>query len=178
MSGTESRLSGYRRRRDRFFGEHQHSPLTAEQKARFQGLDYFPERDDLVLALDLDTSGDQVGDGIGLSTTDGQTKPFFRAGTISFEVDGAPVTLTVLRDGERGSYFLPFRDGSAGNETYEVGRYLEPQALPDGRLHVDLNYAYNPYCAYGSGWSCPIPPEENRVAVAVPAGERAFRLPD
>lgn len=178
MSSSESRLSGYRRRRDTFFGTHQHSPLTDEQKARFQGLDYFPEREDLVLALDLDTSGDRVGEEIDLATTDGQTKPFFRAGTISFAVDGQPVTLTVLRDGARGGYFLPFRDGSAGSETYEVGRYLEPQALPDGRLHVDLNYAYNPYCAYGSGWSCPIPPPENSIAVTVPAGERAFTLPD
>ena len=67
---------------------------------------------------------------------------------------------------------------SAGDETYEVGRYLEPQLLPDGRLHVDLNYAYNPFCAYGSGWSCPIPPAENHLSVMIPAGERAFRLPD
>ncbi len=39
---------------------------------------------------------------------------------------------------------------------------------------LDLNYAYNPYCAYGDGWSCPLPPAENVLSVAVEAGERAF----
>ena len=177
MTETPSRLAGYRHRRDHFFGSHDHSPLTAEQRAKFTGLDYFPEREDLVLALDLDESGDTVGEEVVLDTTDGQHKHFFRAGVVRFEVDGQPVELTMLRD-ERGGLFLPFRDASAGQGTYEVGRYLEPQRLPDGRLHVDLNYAYNPFCAYGSGWSCPIPPEENRIGVTIPAGERAFTLPE
>jgi len=85
-----------------------------------------------------------------------------------------PVELTVLRDSDRGSLFIPFRDASAGGETYEVGRYLEPQARPDGTLEVDFNYSYNPFCAYGTGWSCPIPPEENRLSVTISAGEKAF----
>lgn len=177
MSESPSRLAGYRHRRDHFFGSHDHSPLTAAQREKFTGLDYFPEREDLVLALDLDESGETVGEAVVLDTTDGQHKHFFRAGVVRFEVDGQPVELAMLRD-ERGGLFLPFRDASAGKETYEVGRYLEPQRLPDGRLHVDLNYAYNPFCAYGSGWSCPIPPEENRIAVTIPAGERAFKLPE
>ena len=88
-----------------------------------------------------------------------------------------PVELTVFRDSDRGSLFIPFRDASAGGETYEVGRYLEPQARPDGTLEVDFNYAYNPFCAYGEGWSCPIPPEENRLAVTIAAGEKAFTDP-
>jgi uncharacterized protein (DUF1684 family) len=130
-----------------------------------------------VFALELDESGENVGELVVLDTTDGQHKHFFRAGIVRFEVDGQPVELTMLSD-ERGGLFLPFRDGSAGKETYEVGRYLEPQRLPDGRLHVDLNYAYNPFCAYGPGWSCPIPPEENRISITIPAGERAFKLPE
>jgi uncharacterized protein (DUF1684 family) len=97
-------------------------------------------------------------------------------GRVRFEVDGAPVALTDFRDGDRGSYFIPFRDASAGRETYGFGRYLEPQGRPDGTLDIDFNYAYNPFCAYGEGWSCPIPPEENRLSVAIPAGERAFRV--
>ena len=175
MSETPSRLAGYRQRRDHFFGTHAHSPLTDEQRAKFTGLDYFPEREDLVLALDLDDGGEGVDVGGVRDMNDGQHKHFSRAGAVRFEVDGQPVQLTMLRD-ERGGLFLPFRDASAGKETYEVGRYLEPQKLPDGRLHVDLNYAYNPFCAYGSGWSCPIPPDENRIDVTIPAGERVFRL--
>ncbi|MGH2615651.1 MAG: DUF1684 domain-containing protein, partial [Thermomicrobiales bacterium] len=156
MTDRTERLAGYRHRRDHFFGGHAHSPLTEEQRERFHGLDYFPERDDLALNLSLDESAADIGEEIELPTTDGQRKPFVRAGRVQFDVDGAAVTLTVFRDGDRGSYFIPFRDASAGEETYEVGRYLEPQGRPDGTLDIDFNYAYNPFCAYGEGWSCPI----------------------
>ena len=178
MSGRGGRLSGYRQRRDHFFGHHAHSPLTDEQRSWFTGLDYFPEREDLVLTLPLDESGEGIGEVVEIPTTDGLTKSFVRAGRIGFDVDGEPVALTVFRDGERGSFFIPFRDASAGEETYEVGRYLEPQSRPDGALDVDFNYAYNPFCAYGEGWSCPIPPEENVLGIVIPAGERAFREPE
>ncbi len=174
MIGGADRLAGYRHRRDHFFGDHPHSPLTEEQRATFAGLDYFPEREDLALNLPLDESGGGVGDAVEIPTTDGKTKPFVRVGRVRFDVDGDDVTLTVFRDSDRGSLFIPFRDAMAGDETYEVGRYLEPQTRPDGTLDIDFNYAYNPFCAYGDGWSCPIPPEENRLSVGIPAGERSF----
>ncbi len=177
MTERESRLAGYRQRRDQFFGQHPHSPLSDEQKSWFQGLDYFPERTDLALVLELDDSGNHVNEEIALETTDGLQKHFVRAGVVRFAVDGEPVTLTVLRDGLHGSLFLPFRDANAGMETYVVGRYIEPKARPDGMLEIDFNYAYNPFCAYGEGWSCPIPPEENHLSQSIPAGERAFRAP-
>ena len=178
MTDKAERLAGYRHRRDHFFAEHPHSPLNESQRAGFAGLDYFPERADLALNLPLDASGPDVGEPVALPTTDGRTKSFSRAGRVSFEVEGVPIELTVLRDSDRGSLFIPFRDASAGGETYELGRYLEPQGRPDGTLEVDFNYAYNPFCAYGEGWSCPIPPEENRLTVTIAAGERAFIGPE
>ena len=174
MTDKAERLAGYRHRRDHFFADHPHSPLSASQRAEFAGLDYFPERAELALNLPLDESGSDVGESVQLPTTDGKTKSFSRVGRVRFEVDGMPVELTVLRDSDRGSLFIPFRDASAGGETYGLGRYLEPQVRPDGTLEVDFNYAYNPFCAYGEGWSCPIPPEENRLAVTIAAGEKAF----
>ena len=179
-SSTETanpRLTGYRARRDHYFGHDPDSPLDPAQRAGFAGLAYFPERPDLALELPLDTSGPGIGERLEIATSDGQAKPFVRAGRISFEVDGQPVTLSVFQDVARGRHFLPFRDGTAGAETYAVGRYLDPRARPDGTLVVDFNYAYNPYCAYGEGWSCPIPPRENVVPVRIEAGERAFRGP-
>lgn len=175
MTEKAERLAGYRHRRDHFFAEHPHSPLSESQRAEFAGLDYFPESADLALNLPLDESGAEVGQAVDIPTSDGKAKSFSRAGRIRFEVEGVPVELTVFKDSDRGSLFIPFRDASAGHETYELGRYLEPQARPDGRLDVDFNYAYNPFCAYGSGWSCPIPPAENWLPIAIPAGERAFR---
>jgi uncharacterized protein (DUF1684 family) len=149
--------------------------LTEQQRKNFEGLDYFPPREDLVLNLAIDSSGSGIGEVLDFQTTDGNTKQFERIGIVEFSVDDQPATLRVYRDVLRGGLFIPFRDATTGEETYEVGRYLEPQERPDGTLDVDFNYAYNPFCAYGSGWSCPIPPEENRLAVAIRAGERAFR---
>lgn len=177
MTERESRLTGYRKRRDEFFAQHPHSPLSSEQKSWFQGLDYFPEREDLAMVLDVEDAGDEFEEEVVLETTDGQHKHFFRAGVIHFEVDGKSVALHLLRDGAHGGLFLPFRDASAGSQTYEVGRYLEPQLRPDGKVEIDFNYAYNPFCAYGEGWSCPKPPPENHLTTTIPAGERAFRAP-
>ena len=64
MSEQDGRLEGYRQRRDHFFGHHPHSPLTEEQRSRFAGLDYFPEREDLALNLALDESGETVGEDV------------------------------------------------------------------------------------------------------------------
>ncbi len=76
----------------------------------------------------------------------------------------------VNQDGD-SSLFLPFYDLTNGTETYGGGRYLE---LPygEGRTVVDFNYATHPYCAYNTAYSCMLPPEQNRIPVAVRAGER------
>jgi uncharacterized protein (DUF1684 family) len=175
---TNSRLANFRTRKDHYFAEGEHSPLEPEQRARFTALDYFPENPALAVEQALDTDGPGIGEHLTLATSDGQPKEFVRAGRISLTIDGEVVKLAVFKDVERGRYFLPFRDGTAGVETYPVGRYLDPQARPDGKLVVDFNYAYNPYCAYGEGWSCPIPPRENIIKARIEAGEKAFPLRD
>ena len=65
-------------------------------------------------------------------------------------------------------------DSLAGKETYGAGRYLEPQALLGGKVLVDFNYAYNPYCAYNPKYSCAIPTRENHLEIAVEAGEKKY----
>ncbi len=177
MASTSDRLSGFRQRKDVFFKEHDQSPLTPEQRAAFNGLAHFPENPDLRLTLDLDASGEGIGDEVTIGTVSGEAKQYTRAGRVSFTVEGKPVTLTVFRERTRGHLFLPFRDATAGDETYGVGRYLEPKLLPDGRISLDFNLAYNPYCAYNHGWSCPIPPSENVVKVPIRAGEMLPDLP-
>lgn len=170
----ETRLIRFRRNKDEYFAQDEHSPLTPQQREQFAGLVYFDENSALALTLELDASGEHAGERISLGTTDGTVKPFVRAGQIHFEVGGSPVSFTVFKEPDRGRFYLPFRDGTAGTETYAVGRYLDPQARPDGRLVVDFNFAYNPYCAYGDGWSCPIPPRENITPVRIEAGEKDF----
>ena len=177
MASTSDRLTGFRQRKDAFFKEHHQSPLTPEQREAFNGLAHFPENADLRLTLDLDTSGEGIGEDVTIGTVNGETKQYTRAGRVSFTVEGIPATLTVFRERTRGHLFVPFRDATADNETYGVGRYLEPKMLPDGRISLDFNLAYNPYCAYNHGWSCPIPPFENILKVPIRAGEMLPDLP-
>ncbi|MCO5216798.1 MAG: DUF1684 domain-containing protein [Thermomicrobiales bacterium] len=168
---TNSRLEGFRERKDVFFKTNESSPLTEEQKEIFEHLNYYPENSELNLVLELDTTGEGVGEEITVGTESGGTKQYVRLGRIVFSVDGEDAKLSVFQDTTSGKFFLPFRDTTAGNETYPVGRYVDPKARPDGKLNVDFNMAYNPYCAYNTGWSCVIPPFENRITVPIRAGE-------
>ena len=72
-----------------------------------------------------------------------------------------------------------FRDATAPKETYGGGRYLDFKLdeVSDSKLAIDFNKAYNPYCAYASGFKCPIPPRENALNVAIKAGEKNFAKP-
>jgi uncharacterized protein (DUF1684 family) len=74
---------------------------------------------------------------------------------------------------------LPVWDPTCGRESYGGGRYVLDTVKGadlgsiDGRLVVDLNYAYNPSCAYDPAWACPLPQAGNRLDVSVHAGELA-----
>jgi len=175
MATQTGRLAGFRERKDAYFKEHANSPLTPEQKPIFNGLSYYPENEDLNLVLDIDTEGEGVGEVVTIATVSGEAKQYIRVGRVHFPVDGVETTLSVFQNVESGKFFVPFRDATSGKETYAVGRYLDPKATPDGKLVFDLNLAYNPMCAYNSGWACPIPPFENFLKVPILAGET---LPD
>lgn len=167
-----ARLERFRGHKDEYFRGDPHSPLLPEQQQRFQGLAYYPEAPDLRFEVALDSSHSAAP--VELDTTTGEKRTLIPAGTVELPIEGRRVRLLVFREPGRGRYFLPFRDATAGQETYELGRYLDPQETPSGALIVDFNYAYNPYCAYNSGWTCPIPPVENHVPVPIRAGERDF----
>jgi len=166
-----NRLEEIRQEKDHFFLESPHSPLTHEQKASFDGLDYFPENPELDLTLELEEFEEKVQ--ITMQTSTGDIQTYQRYGLVQFEVGGVPASLTIYAN-EHG-FFLPFVDSLAGQETYPAGRYLEPEVLPGGKVRLDFNLAYNPYCAYNDMWSCPFPPAENRLQVPVRAGEKLFQ---
>jgi uncharacterized protein len=162
------KLLASRQQKDEFFKSHPQSPLTPEQQAAFTGLRHYNPNPALEFTLRIEPIAD--GKFVQVQTTTGDTRMMKRYGRFTFPVDGQETTLT-LYEADYG-FFLPFVDGSAGKETYPAGRYLEPEYLGDNRFHIDFNQAYNPYCAYGDGWSCPITPAENRLTVAIRAGEK------
>ena len=111
-----------------------------------------------------------------METSSGVRKFFVRAGRLEFQIEGQSVQLTAYSNPETDDtdLFIPFRDATSGSETYGSGRYLDTELEPDGSLVLDFNLAYNPYCAYSDGWSCPIPPLENWLKVPVRAGEKTY----
>lgn len=169
-----SELTDFRKAKDRVFAWEHHSPLTAEQRQKFQGLDYFPEDSQLRFVLAIHELPEQDKKVIELVTTTGESRQLLKWGTFTFTVDGEAATLTVYKGLDNEGLFLPFADATSGHESYGAGRYLDLLHLEDGRYLVDFNYSYNPYCAYNPHWSCPVPPAENRLRVPIRAGEKDF----
>jgi uncharacterized protein len=161
-------LAEFRKGKDSFFKQ-EGSPIPAEHVADFVGLNYFPENKALRLVLTMDPNVEH--ETITLQTSTGGTQDYARAGKVAFKVGKERVSLYIYEN--NNGYFLPFRDGTADNESYEAGRYLEPDTVDD-KLLVDFNIAYNPYCAYNEHYSCPIPPRENWTKVRIEAGEKKY----
>jgi hypothetical protein len=165
-------LEEFRKMKDHFFKHDPHSPLMPEQRDRFDGLSYFPEN--AALRFELAVQPLAEPEKIEMQTSTGDVQAYLRFGTITFEVGGEAVELTLYIPPGGHGYFLPFADATSGQETYGAGRYLDPEPLPGGKLLVDFNLAYNPYCAYNTLWACPVPPQENRLRVPIRAGEKNF----
>jgi uncharacterized protein (DUF1684 family) len=117
-----------------------------------------------------------------MPTYSGESKAYVQYGIASFTLSGQEYQLSIYRMSGRtlpqyrDLLFIPFKDQSNGESTYGGGRYLDlrVQDIVDGTLVLDFNKAYNPYCAYSDGYSCPIPPDENHLQVSILAGEKAF----
>lgn len=161
-------LQQFRHQKDQFFKSHPQSPLTPEQREPFTALRYYDADPALNLIVQVTPFAEQ--DDVPVPTTTGEVRLYTRYGEFTFEVDGQTARLTIY-EAPHG-FFLPFADANAGGETYGAGRYLEPEELGNNRFRVDFNLAYNPYCAYSPQWSCPLTPAENRLKVAIRAGEQ------
>lgn len=164
-----TQLEQFRRQKDEFM-RHLDSPLDSKDRAAFSGLKYFSENREL--AFDLGLDAEVPRDSVVMETSTGQRRNYRRAGQIHFQVGGQAVALSVYED--KSGYFLPFRDATGGQESYPAGRYLEPEMV-NGKLRIDFNYAYNPYCAYSPRYSCPLPPSENWLKVSIRAGEMKYK---
>ncbi len=166
----------WRRTRDDLFRTHPASPLLPEDREGFAGLPvpaYDPGWRFEVRLRDAEPERIEVDTG-----TDGAV-PFERIGAVDLPDLGSLDVWRLATYG--GGLFVPVKDASAGREggTYGGGRYLLDSVKgadlgsPGGSLVLDLNFAYNPSCAYDPAWACPLAPPGNVLAVEVPVGERA-----
>jgi uncharacterized protein (DUF1684 family) len=93
-------------------------------------------------------------------------------GVVVFKVNGEELKLTALGGDAKTGLFFVFNDLTAKNDTYPGGRFLDTGPIVDGHVVLDFNRAYNPPCAVTPYATCPLAPKENRLAVALPAGEK------
>lgn len=178
------RAVAFRSARDRLFAEHTSSAIPANERRDFRGLAYF--RYDPALALRARLEPDSEAPALDVPRSgDGPQMPFDRIGWVDLVVGQTPCRLSVYWLNEySGGIFIPFRDGTSGDETYGGGRYLWDSAKgadlgSDGdELVIDFNYAYHPSCTYDPAWSCPLAPQENWLSMAIEAGERLPRSRD
>ncbi len=177
LNVRSEKLKEMRRKRDKFFKEDPKSPLKEEDKKRFKGLNYYPI--DLKYAIvgfiekyPLEPKPIYVI----LPTNREIGKKYVKFGRFKFKLDGKEYVLQIYRPLGGGELFLPFRDKTSEKETYPKGRYLFIEPLPDGKVLVDFNRAYNPFCEYNDKFLCPFAPEENWLPFEIKAGEKRFRF--
>lgn len=151
-----------------------HSPLPVGDRKGFVRLPRYPA--DPAFRVDARFEP-RMGEVFGMRTSTEREPKYQGVGTLHFSLAGKEEELTVYRnidlsrlDNYRDYLFVPFTDLTNGGETYGGGRYLDLQGPLGPVVELDFNRAYNPYCAYGGSYSCPIPPLENHLEVPVRVG--------
>ncbi|MFO7927720.1 DUF1684 domain-containing protein, partial [Natronomonas sp.] len=150
-------------------------------RREFDGLEYFDP--DPAYRVEATVELDESDETIAMATSTDGEQLYERVVRLHFEVpdqhgDRTEQTLVGYRrvDQGEGSLFVPFRDKTTGQQTYPGGRYIELHY--DGKpedgitFTLDFNLAYSPFCAYSAAYECPLPPQENWLEIAIPAGER------
>ena len=108
-----------------------------------------------------------------IPTVLGTSEPMSAPGLLKFKVGGRDVTLEpMVEDPEHPELFLIFKDATSAHGTYPAGRFLYADMPRDGKVVLDFNRAINPPCAFTIFATCPLPPKQNQLDIAVPAGEK------
>jgi uncharacterized protein len=141
----------------------------APTRSGFTGIDSFPI--DRRFRVQAEFSPHEAGRTIDVVNILGMVEPMMNPGTVRFRLDGREFTLEAIDEGDH-RLFLVFADRTSGKQSYAAARFLYaeyPDA--DGMTVVDFNKAYNPPCAFSPYSTCPMPPPENRMDIAITAGE-------
>ena len=176
MERREEKLKAFRSNRDQFFREDSRSPLKELDRKKFKGLVYYPI--DLKYAM-VGVIGRYPAEPkpiyVNVPTNKGREKKYVKYGKFQFKWEGKEYALQICRPLGGGEFFLPFRDKTSGKETYSEGRYLYIEPMPGGKVLIDFNRAYNPFCEYSEKYLCPFATQENWLDIPIHAGEKRFR---
>ncbi|PRY13707.1 hypothetical protein CLV24_10577 [Pontibacter ummariensis] len=164
-----------RKDKDLSFRSRANSPFTDEGRRAFTNLTYYEPDLDYRVQAKVEPPAQQ--DTLLITLTNGSYEPYLRYGIATFEIEGQPQQLTLYKklSGDEGKLFVPFTDKTNGFETYGGGRYLDvPYEEGDKTVVLDFNRAYSPFCAFNPEYVCPVPPKDNRLSIAIPAGEKTY----
>jgi uncharacterized protein (DUF1684 family) len=143
--------------------------MRSAARAQFKGLTWYPVRPDLRVRARFVAHAAPVA--ITVPTVIGGHDTMPSPGSALFEIGGKSMRLDpVLEPGETQLFFI-FRDATAGLSTYGAGRFLYADPPKDGYVVLDFNKAYSPPCAFTPFATCPLPPPQNRLPIAIEAGE-------
>ncbi|HWY02375.1 MAG TPA: DUF1684 domain-containing protein [Candidatus Acidoferrum sp.] len=136
----------------------------------FKGMAFFPlDLDYRVTATWVPEQGKQT---IEIPNVLGDVTAQVIPGVAVFKVHGAELKLTALGGDAKTGLFFVFSDLTSQSDTYPAGRFLDSDPVENGHVVLDFNRAYNPPCAVTPYATCPLAPKQNRLRVAIPAGEK------
>jgi len=145
--------------------------LQSAQLDAFTGIDRYPVDSNWRVEAVLEKA--QESKSIAITNVLGQTSAQASPGRLAFTLNGQRYTLDALEEGKE--LFIIFADETSGNGTYPSGRFVYAEKPgPDGKTILDFNKAYNPPCAFTPYATCPLPPKQNVLPVAVTAGEKNY----
>jgi uncharacterized protein (DUF1684 family) len=183
--GFQSMAQGYHEQilvhREKYMEEllkDEHSPLG---KKDLKHLRFFNPDSTFIVKASFTRIKDTIG--FDMQTHNGVLKKYFTYGKVDFMLNNTKQKLFVYqsqkllsKEGFEDYLFIPFTDETNYSETFGGGRYLDFKIgdIKEGSLEIDFNKCYNPYCAYKEGYACPIPPSDNKLSIAIKAGEKLF----
>jgi uncharacterized protein len=144
--------------------------LESASVANFKGLIFYPLDLNYRVTATWEPSDDKKT--IDVPNVLGDVTAVPVAGTVVFKINGQEQRLTALGGNPATGLSFVFNDLTAKSDTYPGGRFLDSDPVTNGIVILDFNRAYNPPCAVTPYATCPLAPKENRLAVAIPAGEK------
>ena len=173
-------IEDHRNKQEGEFRDKNESPLSPRDRRKFKHLNFYPI--DLKYRVTAKFNKTEHPVFFKMKTTTDRLPDYVKYGEVRFMLNDQSLVLEVYqsqdiakRPGYEDYLFIPFTDTTNGEETYEVGRYLEFRIPKSEEVILDFNKCYNPYCSYGTGrYSCPIPPEANQLPIPIPVGEKKW----
>jgi len=155
-----------------FFSNSEGSPFV-QKDVPYQKVSYFEPNSSYKVngTLERFTSREIIR----LGNSDGTETTYLKFAWVKFTLQGKQCKLLLLKAlGFGNQYFLAFGDETSGITTYGAGRYLDVIVGKSNDIQLDFNKAYNPYCAYFDDFTCPLPPVDNLLEIAINAGEKNY----